>query len=357
MNPIFYVGWIGFGNIGDDLMWRLFRDTSRSLAHLQSRSIVPSMPGIDLTAVDEYDAVVLGGGSLLIPGYVDVLYHALKQGKRIAIWGSGSDWISKADMNALLNESGSPLEAAFSAAYKKKLRLLFEHAVFAGVRGPLTKRLLVELGVNPATIETAGDPGLLLTADHLDPPSDSEMWTDGEQVIGINWGTSYDRIYGEREQAVEDELAKAALQWVLKGYQIYIYTVWEPDRPSCLRLFEKIGIPEHVRVVPRTYREHDLMRIIRRCAFTVNFKLHANVMSAAAEVPYLALGYRFKTFDFAASLEHSQYVLSTDSPDLSGQLIKRKNAIDRQRNSYLHQLKGNLAMYREPLQRPFHDGW
>lgn len=46
---------------------------------------------------------------------------------------------------------------------------------------------------------------------------------------------------------------------------------------------------------------------------SINMKLHANILSAAANRPFISLAYRGKCFDFAQTVHCSDYTIATDS--------------------------------------------
>jgi polysaccharide pyruvyl transferase WcaK-like protein len=357
VRKIFYIGWIGFGNIGDDLMWDVFLECANEIMADQPITIVPSIPGVNLQDVADYDVVVLGGGSLLIPGYVDVLYHALKLGKQVAVWGSGVDWLSKGDMLGLLSGDTKKLQYQATSEHRMMLRTIFNDALFAGVRGPLTKTLMEQLDVETDRIVTSGDPGLLLKPDQLEVPINAQMWPSTERIVGVNWGTSFNRIYGEQEEAVENQLAEASKHWIQEGYKLYLYYVWGRDRAALTRLNNKIGSPESVRIAPKVYSHQALMRIMKRCTFTVNFKLHANVMSAMAEVPFIALGYRMKIFDFMESIGRATYVISTDEVQIADKLRQLSKLIQENWEIDKHQLYRKISSYQSSLRMPFNSKW
>ena len=56
-----------------------------------------------------------------------------------------------------------------------------------------------------------------------------------------------------------------------------------------------------------------LLELMRQARFTVSLRLHGSVLSAAAGTPFVALGYRLKTFDFVDSIGMSRYALRTDA--------------------------------------------
>ncbi|MGG3924331.1 polysaccharide pyruvyl transferase family protein, partial [Geobacillus thermodenitrificans] len=62
MKKVLYIGWLGFQNIGDELLWNVFAASARQYA--PDVQIVPSTPKVNWKDTSPYDAIVLGGGSL-----------------------------------------------------------------------------------------------------------------------------------------------------------------------------------------------------------------------------------------------------------------------------------------------------
>lgn len=354
MKKILYLGWIGFRNLGDELMWDKFKELADQMLPSGEFSIIPSGRGVDIKNPDPYDMIVLGGGSLILPGYIQILHNALQRKKEVMIWGSGLDWLEKKRMKMLLQGKVPSYERLFADDYARRLAEVVEHAKFVGVRGPLTRSALNNVDIDMKKVEMSGDPGFLLNPSSSPARTyGSKMWKKDEKIIGLNWGTSYNKIYGKSELEVEEQLAKAAKEFIKQGYKIYMYWVWEPDRKHIFRLYEKIGDTQNVRTAPKLYNQYHLMNILKQCTFTINFKLHANVLSAVCNVPFIALGYRFKTFDFAASIDLQNYVISTDEQNLEQELLRRADEI----NTHLELIISKIMHYRESyedkLKSPF----
>ncbi len=352
MKRILYIGWIGFNNLGDELLWNIFRDTCAKYSELQHIELTPSFPGIDLKNLEKYDTVVLGGGSLLLPGYLQILQNAIHLGKTSIVWGSGLDWIAEDDLCLLVKGELTSLEKNFKPKDIEVLDEVIDKASFIGVRGPLTKKAIeIMLGSEKANkVQIIGDPGFLLKE-----PNHKNL-CNKEKVVGINWGTTLNRLYGGNESYVEDQLVVTAKELIKLGYQIMIYVVWTNDKAHCQRLYEKINDPENVILDQTLYNEHQLMEKLSNCTVTINFKLHANFLSLTAGVPAIALGYRFKVFDYAALLGFQHLVVSTSSKPLAQYLLERVKMAEINGPSILERYHSNKNVYEPLLESIFSNG-
>ncbi|MER2171634.1 MAG: polysaccharide pyruvyl transferase family protein, partial [Psychrobacillus psychrodurans] len=335
MKKILYIGWIGFNNLGDELLWHIFRDTCANYLDMDKITLKPTLPGTDTKNLEEFDTVVLGGGSLLLPGYLQILQNAIQNGKSVLIWGSGLDWIEEPTLELLLNNQLTSLEKNFKQKDVDVLEDVLEQALFVGVRGPLTKKAIeIMVGKEKSRkVKVIGDPALLMQNANL------LLSQEKEKIIGINWGTTFNRLYGANENLVEEQLVETAKRLIDKGYKILIYTVWTNDIPHCERLYNKINDPENVELDKNLYTEQQLIFQLSKCTATINFKLHANMLSLAANVPSIPLGYRFKVFDFAALLELPLLVVSTSSKKLSADLLDRISMIEKNQLNPVQQYK------------------
>ncbi|WP_338473089.1 polysaccharide pyruvyl transferase family protein [Niallia sp. XMNu-256] len=350
MKKLLYIGWIGFNNLGDELLWNIFRDTCGKYLDPHQIEITPSFPGIDLNKLEKYDTVILGGGSLLLPGYLQILQNAINKGKSVIIWGSGLDWIEENHLELLLEGQLTSLEQNFKQKDIVVLEEVIEKALFVGVRGPLTKKVIeIMLGNDKfQKVQVIGDPGLL-----LEGSSKNFISTNNEKVIGINWGTTLNRLYGGNESLVEEQLVETAKSLIQLGYKIFIYIVWTNDRPHCQRLFEKINDPENVTFDHKLYTEDELVEKLSQCSATINFKLHANMLSLTAGVPAIALGYRFKVFDYAALMDFQHLVVSTSSPQLNQELLERVEYIEKNRERIMERYQSTQTIYKPLLELLF----
>ncbi|MBU9713322.1 polysaccharide pyruvyl transferase family protein [Evansella tamaricis] len=323
MKNILYLGSVGGNNLGDELLADLFKEQCNKYLGKKYKLKLSKPNRIN---VRNYDVIVLGGGSLLQNStYINVMYKAIKLNKLTVVWGTGFD---NKQLNSTLTNSHIPPESfarLLPDKLKEKLIKLVRHSSFIGVRGPGTYQVLKEIGCDMDRVIISGDPGFLLNSDKKMTGFNRKKRKD--QIIGVNWGTSYNAIYGQDEEALLNELVKAIRKFIEKGYKIYIYTVWDRDIDPCKHLYHQLNDNKNVVLDTTQYGYRDLMEKLSKFNFTINLKLHASVLSSAVDVPFIALGYRYKIIDFVQSLGLESMVIPTDSNNIPGELIKLEKQI------------------------------
>nr|WP_255454196.1 polysaccharide pyruvyl transferase family protein [Pontibacillus sp. HMF3514] len=347
---------MGHKNLGDELMWDLFKekfDETFGNENWELQGTIRSQAkNYD---IDNYDLIVLGGGSIICKNNTPVLRRAIEKGKKVMIWGSGIDRIDKSDIELLEGGKKVYIQKYFTTDIQKKLVEVIEHAEFAGVRGPLTYELLRQMGANEEKLKISGDPGLLLkNIDKIDE-KDKHITSPfkGSKIIGVNWGTSFNHVYGGNEKFVEDQLAEALKNFIKKGYQIYLYSVWNDDIPAMKRLYKKVNDQENVILDTKYYDVNLLIKLLSQFHFTINFKLHANLISLAANTPAIALAYRFKVYDFVQSVDLHKLVISTDSNNINHELMNLETFINKERDTIMNKVNHKKGDYINMINTPF----
>lgn len=354
MGKVLYVGWLGFNNLGDEIMWSAFKRLAHDHSNKINCEVFPYKMG--LNNIDPFDTVVLGGGSLLTEPYIDVVYRAAATGKKVLIWGSGIDWINKQKLEQFMNNQ-IDVESLLGTAEDTKLREIMAAAHYVGVRGPLTYRALKQAGTKMDNVKISGDPAFLLRPEPKQGVSHhKEEWFNRTKIVGLNWGTARNRLYGGNEEAVENSLALVAKELINQGFGIYMYCVWGNDRLPANRLYEKIGDSKNVMLEPRLLNYYELLDIMTQREFTINFKLHANVVSSVANTPFVALGYRFKVFDFALSTGLGEYVVPTDATDLTKQILSVSESCLVNKKDIVSTISKYRSEYKGYLELPFTNG-
>ncbi|MBU3108327.1 polysaccharide pyruvyl transferase family protein [Clostridium gasigenes] len=348
---VLYLGWIGANNIGDELMFDNFKKVIKNKYGDKCR-VTPLFCPETYNDFDEYDLVCLGGGSILLEGFIAVLYRALEQGKRVMVWGSGYD-------DLLGNEFIKRLEDLYISPYiysdstEEKLNEIAKKADFFGVRGPLTYKILEKSNIDMTNIVISGDPGFLLESANINEIGTNIDFTKRDKVVGINMGTSYNRIYGGREDLVEVQLLKACNRLLETGYKLYIYAMWPTDLDLVLELYKKLPKSENVILDIFIHTGEELVSIMKNCVFTINFKLHGNVASAVAKVPFICLGYRLKAYDLVKSIECEELNIPTDSENIYEEIEKCILRIEKNKDEIISKIDKNITRYKDILTNCF----
>ncbi|REE89083.1 polysaccharide pyruvyl transferase WcaK-like protein [Paenibacillus taihuensis] len=355
MRKVLYLGWIGFNNLGDEWMWEMFKTMANAHLKEDEYSVIPSLPNVEWKKVSEYDTIVLGGGSLIVPGYVDLVHEAMELGKTIIIWGSGHDRLHKWDPSS--PDGLKPEAAVETERYRQKLKAIMEHSVYCGVRGPWTKDYIESLGALPKHLVISGDSAMLMNA--LEPASAAQSALNDmqarEKTIGINWGTSYNRIYGGNEERLENALAEAGRTLLALGYKLHLYAVWGPDGEALARLYRKLGQDDRVTVDPEVYTAVEYVKLLAGFEATINFKLHANLLSAVANVPFVCIGYRFKSFDYMYGLDLADWIIASDDLLMAEKLVEKVGAAAAGREGYISKLDEGRRTAYQSLVTPFRE--
>lgn len=353
---ILYIGWIGHKNLGDELMWDLFKEKFNEMFGYENWELHGTIqkPARDFN-LDNFDLIVLGGGSIICKNNTPILHEAMKKGKKVMIWGSGIDLVHKSHIPLL--EAGKKINVNeyYTTDIQQKLVEVIEHAEFAGVRGPLTYEIIRQMGANEKKLMVCGDPGLLLTKrDEVDEEVKQAILPfKGSKIIGVNWGTSFNYIYGGNERSVEYQLAETLKAFINEGYKIYLYTVWDQDIPAIKQLYKKVNNENNIILDTKLHDQNFLIDLLSYFHFTINFKLHANIISLAANTPPIALAYGFKVYDFAQSVNLERLIISTDSMQIKNELIELETLINIERDTIMKRVNDKKLEYINRVNHPF----
>ncbi|MBO1001195.1 polysaccharide pyruvyl transferase family protein [Pseudogracilibacillus auburnensis] len=299
---VLYLGWLGKGNVGDDVLFELFKKMFYKYATSNQNNIAvnfDTFPIVNNYKIDvsAYDLIVLGGGSLIhLPYWLKICKEASDKGIPIVSWGTGFDHKYKSDHSLHLFQ------------HINQYKSIYDSFTYLSVRGPFTKKLLTDIGVEKE-IHEIGDPALFYASETF---GKSFVNTDkNDKQILINWGTSFNNIFGNNELYVENELVKVIHYLLDKGYRVKIYPIWTEDIDAVKRLKEKVS-DRRCEIQTVVYDARTTQQMIEKSYITINFKLHANIMSASVNRPFISLAYRGKCFDFAETVQCADHAIATD---------------------------------------------
>lgn len=302
---ILYLGWLGKGNVGDDVLFELFKfmfykyhrpKGAADVVNIDAFPIVQNYK-VDLFA---YDLIVLGGGSLIhLPYWLNICAEGMRNGVPAVSWGTGFDGVYKEEHYHALKLTENHVD------YFKSI---YEKLDYLSVRGPFTTKMLTNLGVEKE-IHEIGDPALVYVSEVFD--NHLEVAKEYKHIL-LNWGTSHNNIFGRNELFIEGELVTVIRALISQGYVVTIYPIWTEDINAVKRLGQKVNDSRcHVQEV--VYEAKILQKLIQNSYLSINLKLHANILAASANRPFISLAYRGKCFDFSKTVDCLDYTIATDA--------------------------------------------
>ena len=264
-------------NLGDGVMVRaaaaLFPNTDVLAFHHPRHEA--RLQRLWLSGEHYFDAVLLGGGTLINPMWAAPVAMALRQGLRVSALGTGAgSWGLGQPHTVDLSE--------WTDLLKQFDRI--------GVRGPLSQERLREIGVE--NVEVVGDLALSLARDRAAAPSERPSFAMN-LISGLP-------IAGPRGATWDGGLAGALERLVGRGWEVVPFAMAPDDVQATRRFAESIGARGASVRRPRSADE--FFGLIGGCHFTVSLRLHGGILSAACGVPPLLIGYRDKHLDFARTM-------------------------------------------------------
>lgn len=354
-----YIGWVGFLNLGDEAMYQLCRKRYSSIRWTLTNTLAYTPSADQFVRRGRRNLQQIAGSiseelhaQRRLRALATKAFHRLARlsGREVGMCGGGTYLNRSAEALRTYTEirkrTGSPVptfgtgvvhpgfwlsrETGWVDLRREWVDVLAELPV-VGVRGPLSKALLDEAGAR--NIVVCGDPGVAFHVAYANktiaPPR------AGPFRVGLNPGTCSGHLWG-REEDVQESLTGLA-RWLRQaGHEIEIIPVWPKDVASCVDVARRAELDKAVVTSVCCSHEAFLSRM-ENLDLMVSMKLHAGILAAAANVPFVSLEYRPKCRDFAASLEWEEFLIRTDhlQPDtliepvsaLMGQLEAKKREL------------------------------
>jgi polysaccharide pyruvyl transferase WcaK-like protein len=101
------------------------------------------------------------------------------------------------------------------------------------------------------------------------------------------------------EEVVAGHLATAARE-IARRHRVKFIPVWPRDVAACTRLAQRAGLPESSVTAPRV-THNQFHQEMQDTDFLFAFKLHAGILAAVSNVPFILIEYQPKCRDFMAS--------------------------------------------------------
>lgn len=292
-----YIGWLGHANLGDEALFEAFHLLFSDVRFLPYKNTAKIQAVERYLKYPIYRAGCLGGGTLVYAN------GSLEDFKTATNLKCGSFVFGTGVRQPVFWEGRSQACNSYEAWHE-----VLKRCRYIGVRGPLSKELLLKGGLED--VEIIGDPVLSLA--RLAPAPRKRSG-----VLGVNIGVANGLLWGGDESRVLDEVVTFLRLMIKEGWRIRFLPVCPGDLEYIEAAIHRLG--------GRTDMFRDYLSIksvlsfMDECDYFIGEKLHSVVFAACAHVPSLMIEYRPKCMDFMMSLGLEAYTLRTD--ELSSGLL------------------------------------
>jgi len=353
---ILFVGYYGFGNVGDEAILSAILGRFRARrAYLRllvasgnpqktiATHAVEAIAWNDMAAlhaaVQSADLVLLGGGGLFHDYWgVDPDTFLTNRHWGVAYYAGPALLASLYRKPLMLYAVGvGPL---YSGHGRKYTRLAAQAAQAITVRDQSSKALLEELGISGERIRVTADPGFLFVPETSASLEQAvpEGFALRRPVLGVaarHWGVGVHPDFLEREiaAALDVFVKQTGGTVVLVPFQD-ISGERENDRATAGRILEHMRLPGSA-VVAAEGGTDQICGWLRACDLVLGMRLHALIFAATAGVPAVALSYDPKVDEVAGRLgfKLSSDVKDLEAPALAAQLLEALGHRDEFRES------------------------
>jgi polysaccharide pyruvyl transferase WcaK-like protein len=232
--------------------------------------------GLGLSGSRYFRALLLGGGTLINPSFLEITRAALRSGLPVSALGTGVGSCGFAQPDRVGIAAWKPLLAEFRRI---------------GVRGPRSQAALNALGLE--NVEVVGDLALCLAQPWPQP-------TAATPRFAVNVTLPEGQTWGEGDYERLRDLEPAIARLIRRGWQPAPIAMHASDVAPLRHLLRSAGEESAPISLPTT--AHAFFDAVAGCSFMVAVRLHAAILSACIGVPPLMLGYRDKCLDFMESV-------------------------------------------------------
>ena len=309
-NPprIHYVGWTHQSNLGDDAML---------LAATQL------LGWGDVAEHDRAELLLLGGGTLINRSdYLEQLVRRDSPRAERAVFGTGV---------------AHPAYWGVVEPTEEWIRFLGT-CLYVGLRGPVSLQTLRGWGY-AGEAEVLGDPALALR------PSPGIVREGDRVVVSPAWTGG--ELWGGSDRAVFEGFASMVAQLDAHGRDVVMMSCHPSDDRPIFEIMRSAGLPE-LRYVAGYDDVTTALDLLASAGLVVSERLHGSVLAAAAGTPFVAVEYRPKVSDFAASVGMEPFVVRADAA--AGEaLIAMVGQLEHRRDEAIAEMRSHVEKYRSRL--------
>ncbi len=292
----FYIGWTGHANLGDEaLREAIFKLFASQLIFIEKRGALVRL--FEKLKWVRFDVLMLGGGTLIMRSQIILDMLLQWQIPKKVIFGTGV-------ANQVFWKDIPDLYGDFS-----KWKEFLEKVDYLGVRGPISKKLLEDMGLN-RDFSITGDPVLYFTRPIRGPKVKKKK-------LGVNIGTTHhprfsDLLWGRNEKLFVEEFSKFLRVMLQDGWEIEFIPVYPKDLGVIDAAIDLSGGKGKISIFQDYHSVKQTLNRMEGYDVFVGQKLHSVVLAYCANTPAIMIEYRPKCRDFMASIGMEKFNLRTD---------------------------------------------
>lgn len=285
----FYIGWHGYGNLGDEALLTAVKSLLEEKYLLYEKKYVGK--GVKIFLKGQFDTCILGGGTLINFDTYLKPFKTVRAKKRI-VFGTGVG----------LPEFREKVEG-YTSPYVEEWVQALNSADYIGVRGPLSLKQLKKWGVKK-DIVLLGDPVLFLADDVITKKQKSK-------ILGVNIGFTNGRLWGGDDNIFFEQLIQQLKILGRKGWAFKFFPVVTKDVAFIKKAIEALS-EFHVMYVDNFLSLNTFLSEMRSVDIFVGEKLHSVILAICTHTPSIMLEYRPKCLDFMLSMNLEKLNVRTD---------------------------------------------
>lgn len=305
MKNVFYYGWLGNSNLGDETLFYANKRLFRELKFVTQRTIWSRLycPR----------ACILGGGTYINEAARVESISRIQENMPFIVFGAGvqnpSFW---GGMDGYVDT-----RQLWNAVLKK--------CFFVGVRGPHSAKTLSEQGFSEVKI--TGDPVLSL--------ADEKVSYRSGRRIGLNFGYTDNRLWGGCDGLVYDKFRNLIVALDMAGYEVSLFSVCPADTSALSKIAGEFSFIKGVHIYYKYTPE--VLNYFRGIDIFVGMKLHSVILAHCAYTPSLMIEYRPKCADYMASVDLIRLNVRCDKmePNAELDLLEKLVAEGREHQDFL----------------------
>jgi hypothetical protein len=368
-----YLGWLGKYNEGDEAMYHIAAELFANIGINMgmSVSLFPYKPPLTChlahITLKSYDFIVHGGGSVLgAPEYQCILRDGSQLQIPVVAFGTGwkandatggKQIIEQFHNNDELKRHNKTETSGFNILIAQdvgsQLNVSLKSYQYGGYRGIFTKTV-ADLMYSKHGLDVIGDSGILAkrlmhsyydgtlhdTNNNKNDNSIQQPWdsvNNNLPIVAINYGANNPdpTIFHSNADSLFASFVDVGASLAKYGYNVFYYAMSADDLEHVERVYvQTVEVLNRVReqksgeasqgdlnVLDRVHMLEYLpdtihiLQLLSASKFSINYKLHGNVLSAAVNTPFISISYHLKSIEFSRFIDLSieeKYSIRTD---------------------------------------------